>query len=158
MTGNGSRNPQGVHVRPARPVLEEGLYYARYLDMAAEGFFRLLLGRRADQILAVAYLETEHSHSYQNVLFAESHGEVVGMACGFSAAAHAAFSDQPLKKAAGGITMRMRIGEFVFAPMMRLLETIAAGDYYVLAIAARAAYLSALGRGRLLQAKHGHGG
>ena len=36
-----------IVLRAANPTFDKGLAFARYLDEAAEGFFRLMLGRRA---------------------------------------------------------------------------------------------------------------
>ena len=41
-----------IGLRAANPTFDEGLAFARYADEVAEGFFRLMLGRRAEQILA----------------------------------------------------------------------------------------------------------
>jgi len=43
--------PHSIIVRAAKPTLDEGLAFARYLDEAAEGFFRFMLGRRARHII-----------------------------------------------------------------------------------------------------------
>ncbi len=40
----------------AKPTFDEGLACARYLDQAAEGFFHFMLGRRAWDIIANAFL------------------------------------------------------------------------------------------------------
>ena len=58
-------------IRAAQPTYEEGLAFARYLDQAAEGFFRFMLGRRAELILARAFTQPDHDLSYQHVTFAE---------------------------------------------------------------------------------------
>ncbi len=36
-----------INLRAAKPTLDEGLAFAHYVDVAAEGFFRFMLGRRA---------------------------------------------------------------------------------------------------------------
>ena len=41
-----------IVLRVANPTFDEGLAFARYLDEAAEDFFRLMLGRRAGYITA----------------------------------------------------------------------------------------------------------
>ncbi|MFC1634947.1 hypothetical protein ACFL5Z_08900, partial [Planctomycetota bacterium] len=60
-----------ITLRAANPTLDEGLVFARYLDEAAEGFFRFMLGRDAGDIIARAFVEPGHDLSYQNVTFAE---------------------------------------------------------------------------------------
>ncbi len=129
-----------VILRSAKPTFEEGLAYARYLDIAAEGFFRFMLGRRATEIIGKAYTQTQHNYSYENVIFAEHDHRIVGMASGFTAEQHRSFSDQPLKEAAGYQAFRMRVVKTLLAPMMRILNTLADGDFYLLSIATDQAY------------------
>ena len=109
--------------------------YARYLDQAAEGFFRFMLGARVADIVAAAYTEPDNDFSYQNVTFAEHDKVIIGMASGYTAGQHRGFSDQPLKRAAGGRHLRMSVVTTLCAPLMRIIDTIADGDYYLLSIA-----------------------
>ena len=132
------KDPMDQHsvvLRAARPTLDEGLEFARYLDEAAEGFFRLMLGRRASQIIAQAFALPDHDLSYQNVTFAERDNIVMGMVSGYTAEQHRRSSLGPLKEAAGKRNLRMRIVLILFAPLMRIIDSIADGDFYLQAIA-----------------------
>jgi ribosomal protein S18 acetylase RimI-like enzyme len=122
-------------LRAAEPIFEEGLVFARYLAEAAEGFFRFMLGRRVTEIVATAYLETDHDLSYQNVTFAEQDHVIVGMALAYTAEQHHRSSDQPLKKAAGCQVIRLMCVKVCCAPLWRILDTIQEGDFYLQAIA-----------------------
>jgi len=122
-------------IRAARPTFNEGLVCGRYLNEAAEGFFRFMLGRRFAHIIARAYPQPEHSYSFQNVTYAEYDKCIVGMVLGFTAEEHHRFSDQPLKKVAGYCALRMAAVKVLCAPMLRILKTIADGDFYLLAVA-----------------------
>jgi len=124
-----------VVLRAARPTFDEGLACGRYLDEAAEGFYTFMLGRRAAHILATAYVQPNHSYSFQNVTFAERDRQIVGMALGFTAEQRLRFSDRPLKEAAGYPALRVMAVRIFLAPLFRILETIADGDFYLLAIA-----------------------
>ncbi len=124
-----------IVLRAAKPTFDEGLACGRYLDESAEGFFRFMLGRRAEHIIAEAYIQPDHNYSFQNVTFAEHDKQIVGMALGFTAEQHRHFSDQPLKESAGYPALRMTAVKTLFGPLMRILETIADGDFYLLAIA-----------------------
>ena len=73
-----------ITLRAAKPSYEEGLVFERYLNQAAEGFFRFLFGRRASDIIATAYTHPDHDFSYENVTFAEDSNTIVGMVSGFS--------------------------------------------------------------------------
>ena len=109
--------------------------FARYLDEAAEGFFRFLLGRRSVDIIANAYTQPDHDLSYQNATFAERDKVIVGMVSGYTADQHRRSSDQPLKQAAGRFNLRMIVVSILFAPLLRIIDTIAEDDFYLQAIA-----------------------
>lgn len=122
-------------LRAANPTSDEGLAFARYADEAAEGFFRLMLGRRAAHILATAFVQPDHNLSYQYVTFAERDNVIVGMCSGHTAEQHRRSSRQPLKRAAGRRHLRMWIMWMLFAPLMRTTDVVADGDFYLQFIA-----------------------
>jgi len=124
-----------VVLRAANPTINEGLICGHYLDEVAEGFFRFMLGRRFAEIIARAYPRPNHSYSFQNVIYAEYDKRIVGMVLGFSAEQHHSFSNQPLKEAAGLRVLRMTTVNILCAPMLRILKTIADGDFYILSMA-----------------------
>ena len=128
-------NQHATTLRPANPTVEEGLLFARYLDQAAEGFFRFLLGRRSADIIATAYTQPDHDLSYQHVTFAERDNAIVGMFAAYAAEQHHRSSLRPLKQAAGRSALRMKAVAILCAPLLRILDTIADGDYYLQAIA-----------------------
>jgi len=121
-------------LRAANATLDEGRTFARYLDTAAEGFFRFWLGRNAVEMIATAYLEPDHDLSYQNVVFAERNEIIVGMASGYTAEEHRRSSDRPLRRAVG-FSPRMMCVAVLCAPLLRVLDTVADGDFYLQAIA-----------------------
>jgi ribosomal protein S18 acetylase RimI-like enzyme len=124
-----------INLRAAKPTFDEGLVFERYLDQAAEGFFRFLFGRRAPDIIASAYTEPDHDFSYQNVTFAERNNVILGMVSGFSSEQHQGSSDRTLKRAAGRSALRFAAVKFLCAPLWRFLDTIHDGDFYLQAIA-----------------------
>jgi ribosomal protein S18 acetylase RimI-like enzyme len=111
------------------------LAFARYLDEAAEGFFRFMLGPRARHIIAAAFAQSDHDLSYENVTFAERDNVIVGMVSGYTATQHRRSSRRPLKEAAGRRNVRMRIVLILFAPLMRIIDSIADDDFYLQSIA-----------------------
>ena len=121
--------------RTANPNFDEGRVYARYLDQAAEGFFRFMLGQRFIDIIAKAFRQSGHDLSYQNVLFAEREKIIVGMVSGYTAEQHRQSSDQPLKEAAGRYNLRLMVVSTLFAPLFHLIDTIADSDFYIQAMA-----------------------
>jgi ribosomal protein S18 acetylase RimI-like enzyme len=128
-------NQRPIILRTANPTFDEGLVFARFLDEAAEGFFRFMLGRRVADIIATTFAQPDHDYSYQNVTFAERDEVIVGMAAGYTAEQHRRFSELPLKQAAGKWSFRMRGVRILGSPLWRVLETLADGDFYLLAIA-----------------------
>jgi ribosomal protein S18 acetylase RimI-like enzyme len=122
-------------LRAANPTFEDGLVCARYVDEAAEGFMRLMFGRRFGDIVATAFTQPDHDLSYQNVTFAERDSVIVGMILAYTADQHRRSSRQPLQRAAGRLRLRMRILLILFAPLMRLNDSIEEGDFYLHAIA-----------------------
>ncbi|MDH3523870.1 MAG: GNAT family N-acetyltransferase [Acidobacteriota bacterium] len=85
--------------------------------------------------MARAYLEADNDYSFQNVTFAEQGRAIVGMASGFTAEQRRGFSDRPLTPAAGFPAFRLAALRLLCAPLFRILETLAEGDFYLLAIA-----------------------
>jgi ribosomal protein S18 acetylase RimI-like enzyme len=124
-----------ITLREAKATLDEGRVFARYLDEAAEGFFRFMLGRDAGEIIARAFAEPGHDLSYQNVTFAERDNVIVGMVSGYTAEQHRQSSRQPLKQAAGRHHLRMKIVLILFIPLMRIIDSIDDDDFYLQAIA-----------------------
>jgi len=121
--------------RAANPTFDEGRVFARYLDTAAEGFFRFMLGRRAVDIVATAFIQPDHDLSFQNVTFAECNKVIVGMVSGYTAEQHRRSSGRTLKRAAGRWNLRMMVVSILFAPLLRIIDTIGDGDFYLQAIA-----------------------
>ena len=124
-----------IKLRAAEPVLAEGLVFARYMNQASDDFFKFLLGNRSEEIIAQAYLSPNHSLSYENVTFAKKDGVVIGMICAFTSARHQNFSEETLKIAAGGVSLRLRVIQFLFKPLFNVLSTVGENDYYLLGIA-----------------------
>jgi ribosomal protein S18 acetylase RimI-like enzyme len=124
-----------ISLRPANSTEDDGLAFARYLDEAAEGFFRFMLGRRAKQIVATAFTQPDHDLSHQNVTFAERDNIIVGMVSGYTAEEHRRSTHETLKRAAGRWNLRMRIVLVLFSPLMRIIDSIADNDFYLQAIA-----------------------
>jgi len=127
--------PPSMTFRPAEPTRDDGLAFARYLDQAAEGFFRFLLGRRVEEILVTGFVEPGHDLSYENVVFANRNGETVGMVSSYTAERHHAASDRPLREAAGRWNVRFALVSTLCAPIFRIIDSVEAGDYYVQSVA-----------------------
>ena len=124
-----------IILRAANPTFEEGLVFARYLNDVAEGFIQLMYGRRFADIIATAFCQPDHDYSFQNVMFAERGEAIVGMAAGYSAEQHRRSSDEPLKQAPGYPAARKAVVGALCAPLLRILDSLADGDFYLVSIA-----------------------
>jgi len=121
--------------RPANSTFDEGQLFAHYLDQAAEGFFRFMLGPRAVDIIATAFTQPDHDLSYQYVTFVERDEVIVGMVSGYTAEQHHLSSSSILEKAAGRYNLRFIVISIIFSPLLRIIDTIADGDFYLQAMA-----------------------
>ena len=124
-----------VSLRPAEPSLDEGRLFARHLDVAADGAFRAMLGRRSERIVAQAYTKSGHDLSYERVTFAERDDSIVGMASGYTADQHHRSSDDPLLEAAGIAALRMKIITTLGRRVFRFIDTVPDGDFYLQSVA-----------------------
>mgnify|MGYP001814696991 CR=1 FL=1 len=124
-----------VTLRPAVATIDEGLLYARYLNVSADGAFRALLGRQYDRVIAEAYLSPGHDLSYETAVFAERSGRIAGVASGYTSHQHEQASDEPLRRAAGFRMLRMAAFSVLGRGMKKFIKTVPDGDYYLQAIA-----------------------
>lgn len=85
--------------------------------------------------MASAFLEPQHSLSYQFVTFAERSGELVGMTSAYTGAQLRGFSESPLARAAGNFPLRLMCMRVLLAPVFRILNTVADEDFYLQGIA-----------------------
>ena len=99
-----------------------------------------MLGRGCSEVIAQAFLQSGHDLSYQHVIFAERGDRLVGMASGYSAEQHRRSSEQPLREAAGYRAIRMAVVGLLCWPLLRFLDTLAEGDFYLQAIAVDRAF------------------
>ena len=119
-----------VIVRPADPLYEEGVFFARYLDDIAP-FYRVMLGRRVVETIAKAFTQPGHNLCYQNTIFAERSGAIVGMISGYATERYRRSVGSPLREALGGRAWRMRVMARLMARQQWFLGTYTDGDFYV---------------------------
>ncbi len=124
-----------VELRPAVPDESEGLRFAHYLEAAADGLFRFMLGRRFDSIIAKTFPETGHDMSYEYVTFAERDGDIVGMVSGYTADQHKSASSNVLLRAAPLRIFRLLAVMSIASRALRFTDQVAHGDYYLQAVA-----------------------
>lgn len=121
-------------LRAAVPTVDDGLAFARLLEEAQEGKYRGMVGRRAVEIVARAFLRRGHDLSHEHVTFAEQEGRIVGMVSGYTSQAHRSSMDE-LLTAAGWRRYRFAVCTRLARRVTRFIDTIPDGDFYVRAIA-----------------------
>lgn len=125
-------------MRAARPCVEDGLVFARFLDEAQEGKYRMILGRGWDRMVAQAFLRSDHDLAYEHVTFVEIDHAIVGMGCGYTSEAHGRFTDEPLEAAAGRRRYRLVAAKRFGGRVSRFMDAVPDGDFYVRALAVHA--------------------
>lgn len=129
-----------INLRAAKPELNDGLLFARYMNLASDGFFNIMLGENSEKIISDAFLSPKHTLSYEYVTFAEKEGVVIGMISAFTGAQHREFSEEPLEMAASSVSLRMKFMRFILSPIFNILSTIKENDYYLQGIAVEPNY------------------
>lgn len=124
-----------MRIRRAETTVEDGRVYAGFADQAADGLFRWMLGPRFVEIIARAFVSTGHDQSFEYASFAEDDVDVVGMVSGFSAEQHARSDDGALLSAAGWRVPRLVSTWMVAYPVLRFMDRVPAGDWYLQAVA-----------------------
>ena len=124
-----------IVIRPANPTFEEGLAYAKFLDQAADGFIRFMLGAKFADVIADTFATPAHDFSFENVLVAERDAVIIGTAAGYTAQQHFNCSDEVLRKARGFSALRMSLIQMVAGSLWRFLNATENGDFYLQSIA-----------------------
>ena len=132
-----------IALRPARATVEDGRVFAVLLDQAQEGMFRMMLGRRSVDILAEAFVHPGHDLSYEYVTFAVQDGRIVGMACAYTAEAHRQSTGEAVVAAAGWHRYRLAVCERGARRVVRFINHVPDGDFYLRALAVDPAHRSA---------------
>ena len=124
----------GLTVRRARADLSDGLVFARLLDEAQEGWYRMALGGSAPKLVADAFVAVNHELSFEFVTMIERDGVPVGMFSAYSGSVHRCFDPSPLDMIARG---RFRYGAIkrLSGRMLAFMDEIPDSDFYLRAIA-----------------------
>ncbi len=122
-------------IRPAEATIEDGRVFADFADQAADGLFRWMLGPGFVDIIARAFVSPGHDLSFEYASFAEDDGTIVGMICGYSSEQHARAGDGALLSAAGWRAPRLVSRWLIAYPVMRFMDRLPAGDWYVQMVA-----------------------
>jgi len=121
-------------LRNAKPAYEEGVVFARYLDLTTP-LYRVVLGRRAADTIALAFTRPGHKFSFETTVFAERDGAIVGMISGYPTKQKHTPVDESRRNALGRRATRMRILTELLARKRWFLGRHAPGDFYVQGLA-----------------------
>jgi len=127
-------DPSTLTLRNAKPLHEEGVAFARYLDLTTP-FYRVMLGRRMADTIAMAFLAAGHQFSFETTVFAERDGTIVGMISGYATDEQHGLVHTLLRSTLGSRATRMRIMQRLLAQQQWFLGRHAPGDFYVQGLA-----------------------
>lgn len=128
-------SPGGVVLRPARPDDTDAANCARWLDQAAEGMFRTLLGPGSERVVAEAFRERGHDLSYEHITIAEVGGRSAGMLSAYSGTDHESASVRPMLRAAGWRGARVFVVATWLWPVLSFADRLEPDSFYVQAVA-----------------------
>ena len=127
---------QTISLRPAQPTIDDGLTFARYLDMSADGLFRLMFGPTFESIVAKSFVEPGHDLSFEYVTFSIRGDETVGMMSAYTSDQHSGFSTKPLMRALGWRVLRVGMISLLLVRLLRFLDKFPEGGFYLQTLAA----------------------
>jgi ribosomal protein S18 acetylase RimI-like enzyme len=124
-----------IIIRQAKPIPEEGLQYAKFLNEASEGFFQSMLGNATYDIISEAYVKTNNDYSYENTYFIEYDNSIVGMISGYSKPQKDGFDDKILKRSVAGSKIKIKIFSITGRILSHFIGPKSNDEYYIQAIA-----------------------
>lgn len=127
-----------IVIRAAMPNPEEGVAYARFLNEAAEGFFEKMLGPKAYEIIAEAFVKPNNDYSFENAAMMEFKGNIVGMVSGFTLAEKEGFRQNILSEFSQGAGARIRMFSTTAKWLSRHMGPRKKEEFYLEAIAVSA--------------------
>lgn len=126
-----------IHLRPFNGSDEDAEMFAWALDTAGHGLFRLMIGRRWQQVLAAGGRLPGHDLSLEHVRFAVLGGNVVGVLSGMAARRMRETPPSVILRMAGWRALRIGLVYLGGWPVFRAMAEHAPDEWYVLAIAVR---------------------
>ena len=132
---NSNIEDDAIVIREAKPVLEEGLVFAKLFDEASEGFFKSMLGIKTYEIIADAFVKSNNEYSFENVTMIEYKRKVVGMVSGYTFAEKKGFKKKILLQFPNGAKLRIMMFSIAGIVLSRFLGPRGKEDYYLQAIA-----------------------
>lgn len=123
-----------ITFRKAKPTIDEGLVFARYMNETAEGFFQSILGEESFSLIASAYIEPNNEYSFENITFATLNETIVGMISGYTTNQKKHFLKNPLIQFSKGKSFKMMIFTLISSFLSNFLGPKGEGDFYLQAI------------------------
>ena len=103
------KDDNSIKFREAKPTIDEGMVFARYLNETAEGFFQSILGEKTFSTIASAYIEPNNEYSFENITFAVKNDIIVGMISGYTTNEKKHFLKNPLNRFSESKSLRIMI-------------------------------------------------
>ena len=129
-----SLDSHGLTIRAAEASEADGVVFARLLDQAQGGWYRMALGSSAGRLIGAAFLEPNHELSYEFVTMVERDGKPVGMCSAYPGRVHTRFASNPLDQAAHG-RFRYWAMTKLSDRMLVFIANVPSDDYYIRALA-----------------------
>ncbi|MGB5167121.1 MAG: GNAT family N-acetyltransferase [Acidimicrobiia bacterium] len=130
----GSLDSPGLTVRAAEASEADAAVFARLLDQAQGGWYRMALGSSAGRLIGASFLKPNHELSYEFVTMVERDGKPVGMCSAYSGRVHTRFASNPLDQAAHG-RFRFWAMTKLSDRMLSFIANVPSDDYYIRALA-----------------------
>lgn len=127
-----------LQIRPAVPNERDAEAFSYLMEEATHGLMHDMFGSAAPRFLAKVFIESRHDLSYEHVLFAETDGEIAGMASAFTTATFSrdAKRTRSVTSSAAGIRgVRAGAVALLGRSMFSFMDAHEHGDTYLQAIA-----------------------
>ena len=128
------KDDNSIKFREAKPTIDEGMVFARYLNETAEGFFQSILGEKTFSTIASAYIEPNNEYSFENITFAVKNDIIVGMISGYTTNEKKHLLKNPLNRFSESKSLRIMIFTLIGRILSRFLGPKGEGDFYIQAI------------------------
>jgi ribosomal protein S18 acetylase RimI-like enzyme len=123
-----------IAIRPANNQAADASAFADLADMASQGLFSYVLGRRVRHVLEGTFKQAANDNSYQNTYFVTVHSQIAGMVSGYSQAQTTINGSRTnwlfARYTAWGAPGVLWRG-FPLLPMLGFINNLPEGHYYV---------------------------
>lgn len=124
---------------PAQATPDQARHFAQLAQIASDGFFSELLGKRADAVLAAMFMQTRNDFSYRYASFLQVDDSPAGLLSAYTAAEARAHSNRTawlMLRCAGWQSLRFLAGGILLRDLLDFLGShLEANDFYIAMVA-----------------------